>query len=275
MKKVQKIFIVGDEWLYYKIYSGVKTAESILLDAIKPLTEELLKQSLIDKWFFIRYSDPEPHLRVRFHSTDISKLGKIIGTIKDKLQPYIETKQIWNIQLDTYKRELERYGSNTINLSESFFYHDSESVLSIIKENQSEDAKFLEVFKKIEKLITLFDFKDKNQLSFLKNMQNSFKNEFRADKDMKNELSKKYRTFEGSLLETKACEILTIENIIKEILLLNKQDELTIDIENLLASLIHMTINRSFSSKQRMYEMMLYDFLYRKNKSKFARYAKL
>ena len=71
---MKKTFVVGDKWLYYKIYCGVTTADTILLKVIKPLTEELLALKKIKKWFFIRYSDPKPHLRFRVELINIQKV---------------------------------------------------------------------------------------------------------------------------------------------------------------------------------------------------------
>ena len=76
---MQKNFILGDEWLYYKIYTGAKTADNILIDVIKPIAQTLFDEQVIDKWFFIRYSDPDFHIRVRFHCVDISKIGIVNG----------------------------------------------------------------------------------------------------------------------------------------------------------------------------------------------------
>ena len=34
---MKRDFIIGDEWVYYKIYSGAKTCDKVLLDIVKPL----------------------------------------------------------------------------------------------------------------------------------------------------------------------------------------------------------------------------------------------
>ena len=57
--------------------------------------------------------------------------------------------------------------------------------------------------------------------------------------------------------------------------MLKREQKLEVSLDNVVASFIHMSVNRCFRSKQRLYEMMLYDFLYRKNKSKFVRYGRL
>lgn len=74
--KTQKTFTIGSEWMYYKIYCGVKTADDIMLKVIQPICKQLLQEQSIDKWFFIRYSDPDAHLRVRFHLTSPDSISK-------------------------------------------------------------------------------------------------------------------------------------------------------------------------------------------------------
>lgn len=275
-KIIQRTFIIGDKWLYYKISCGALTADTLLLEVIKPLTQQMLEENIISKWFFIRYSSPETHLRIRFYINDVSKLSKIILRVKKYTQPYVTSKQIWNIQIDTYQRELERYGTNSIEISESFFHNDSEQIISIIESYRNENDRFLAVFKRVETIIKLFNLDNQIQLSLIENMQKKFKEEFNTDKNMRKELSNKYRKIERLLFENHSSEKDIISQyFINEILELKKKKTLLIPIESLLASFIHMTINRGFSSKQRLYEMMIYDFLHRKNKSIFARYGKL
>ncbi len=273
---IQKTFIVGDTWLYYKIYCGVKIADTLLLNTIESLSKELLDKELIDKWFFIRYSDPDPHLRVRFHITEIDTIGAIIIKIRKLLSPYIHSKQIWNIQLATYQRELERYGTNIIEEAESFFFYDSEQILIIIQNSENDEARFLNVFKWIESILSLFKLNAQRQLSFLEKMQDQFKEEFRVHKVVKKELSRKYRRFQRLLFDEtpqKTPNTMRLKPIVERFLVLEKECLLEVSLESLIASYIHMTINRSFRSNQRLQEMVLYDFLYRKNKSKFVRYG--
>ena len=277
-KKVQKTFIVGQEWLYYKIYCGVKTADALLLEIIKPLTEKLIENKIIDTWFFIRYSDPDPHLRVRFHLLDLNAIGSVLIKVKTLLNPYFDNKQIWDMQLATYQRELERYGANTISEAEAFFFYDSKIILSIMSNTKDDEARFLMLFNWLENIINLFEFEDKRLISFMDKMQKQFKNEFEVTKTVRKELSTKYRKLESKLLTEKRFKFSNKNNlkqIVEGFLILEKEQKATIFLEDLLASFIHMSINRGFRSNQRLYEMMLYDFLYRKNKSKYIRYGML
>ncbi len=99
IKKNKKKYIPGDEWLYFKLYTGVNIADKILIIAIKETVDTLLKKELIDKWFFIRYNDPKFHLRIRFHFTDSDNKNKIIDILNQKIRPFVDNKSISKIEL--------------------------------------------------------------------------------------------------------------------------------------------------------------------------------
>lgn len=56
---IQRKFIPGSQWLYFKIYTGVKTADEVLAHTIRPFLRELYAERWIDGSFFIRYNDPD------------------------------------------------------------------------------------------------------------------------------------------------------------------------------------------------------------------------
>ncbi|HBX51207.1 MAG: hypothetical protein A2275_06955 [Bacteroidetes bacterium RIFOXYA12_FULL_35_11] len=68
--QTSRYFIPGSEWLYYKIYCGPKTADTIIENVFLPVSSKLFENSLIKKWFFIRYSDSDLHLRFRILLND-------------------------------------------------------------------------------------------------------------------------------------------------------------------------------------------------------------
>ena len=75
---------------------------------------EMLNQNVIAKWFFIRYSDPDFHIRLHLHLNEARDFSCIFNRFFVVLQPVINTGLVWNIQCDTYQREMERYGYNSI-----------------------------------------------------------------------------------------------------------------------------------------------------------------
>ncbi|WP_428741653.1 thiopeptide-type bacteriocin biosynthesis protein [Tenacibaculum sp.] len=265
--EVKRNFYPGEKWVYYKIYCGTEVADNVLLLCIKPLVSLLFEKKLISKWFFIRYADPETHLRIRFRLNNTKDIGSVILEFQKQITFLIETKQVWDIQIGTYKRELERYGENTIDNAESFFYRDSEAVLNLIEQTIDDKDRFVYTLKYIEQIISTFNFSKKQELLFLERNKNQFQKEFSTNKSMRKEMNAKYNEItqvslitELTLLSTQQKEIIAV------FLTKNEEKKLQVSLESLLASLIHMLVNRIFNSKQRMYEMLLYDFLYKKVK---------
>ena len=64
---VRRRFPPGSEWLYAKLYTGAATADRVLRDVVGPVTRSALRAGAVDGWFFIRYGDPDWHLRWRLH----------------------------------------------------------------------------------------------------------------------------------------------------------------------------------------------------------------
>lgn len=118
---VQRLFIPGSEWVYVKIYTGAKTADKLLSHSLFLFIKELKRNKLIKKWFFIRYVDEDFHLRLRLLAEKEDCVGIILSLFANRFSNLIEDGVIWKIQLDTYNRELERYGNSLIEISESFF----------------------------------------------------------------------------------------------------------------------------------------------------------
>ncbi len=283
-------FSVGSKWLYYKLYTGHKTADLILTDIIRPITQELIQKRLIDQWFFIRYADPKHHLRVRFLCNDTTHIGAVITALHTYLDQYMEQDLIWKIQLDTYQREIERYGSNTMELSETLFYHDSMATvqfLDLIEGDEGEQLRWLFGLRSIDHLLNCFNYTLEEKLVLMDTLKTGFGKEFGMSRPLKKQLDDKYRkereTIEHFMTFTKDNDpdyapILTIleqktvwlQPVAKELLRLREKEELSFTLNNLMGSYIHMLMNRLFKSKNRLNEMVCYDFLYRQYRTFLA-----
>jgi thiopeptide-type bacteriocin biosynthesis protein len=66
----------------------------------------------------------------------------------------------------------------------------------------------------------------------------------------------------------------SLSSYAKEILSLSKESKLSVKLNDLVASYIHMFLNRFLRSKQRMQEMVIYDLLHQHYKSLIARETK-
>ncbi|WP_264550578.1 thiopeptide-type bacteriocin biosynthesis protein [Flavobacterium sp. N2038] len=292
-KIVQRNFITGDNWLYYKIYTGTKTADFILVEIINAVANDLIQENIIDKWFFIRYSDPKHHLRVRFHCIDKSNLEIIMSKLLPYFNDLANQDLIWKVQTDTYQRELERYGENTIELSESLFFHDSILIVNALEiiGGEDDELRWLFALINIDNLLDNFEYSLENKLILFEHLKTGFGQEFGINKDLNKQIDFKYRNYRYqieeimTLRQKQDSEYYKITGILEDfnsqikslahtILDYNNSNVLQINLNNLLISYIHMSMVRLFKSKNRMHEMIVYNFLYRYYKSCKARSIK-
>lgn len=288
---LQRNFSIGSEWLFYKLYAGIKTADKLLAEVIRPLTEELTEKQYIDKFFFIRYTDPENHIRLRFHFQDVSKIGAVILLVHKTLQPYLEQGLISKVQTDTYNRELERYGRNAMELAESLFHIDSVvtlNLLDLIEGDEGEIIRWQFAIRSMDDLLTNLQFSSSEKLQLLDNMKTSFFREHGESKELKLQLDAKFRT-ERKLVEDildreqdssreiqPIIELLEwkkeqVQPLAEQLIQLKNNKQLQVTLEDLTSSYIHMLLNRVFMSRQRTYELVVYDLLYRYYKSMVGR----
>jgi thiopeptide-type bacteriocin biosynthesis protein len=273
---MKRNYCIGSEWLYYKIYSGPKTADFLLLEKLNPIVERLIAENIIDKWFFIRYKDPQEHIRIRFYSKSSKNLLVVISELFPVLNHLLEQDVIWKIQTETYQREIERYGENTIENSETLFWHDSELILKYLYIKSffvKEETQLLFSFLSIDDFLNSFSLSNTEKLNLMDHLQLSFKKEFDADKVLKKEMDVNYRKLSQEinsfLTNSYQNEYPGIFKIINERQLKIKnvipfiKSDLQISLSSFLTSHIHMMVNRQFTSSQRKYEAIIYDHLYR------------
>lgn len=291
MSSAQRSFIIGDSWLYFKIYAGKITCENILIGIIRPASELFLEKKIIDKWFFLRYADPKTHLRIRFHCNHPSDTMEIIHEFQPRLYELVNHDLIWRVQIDTYVRELERYGESTIELAEDIFFHDCRMILQFIDSiegSEGGELRWLFGLKAIDRLLDNFKFEYQAKKELLEILKNAYGKEFGMSRALKMQLDEKFRLdrpkiekfmrLEGeneyspimNMLDERSVRI---SGISEKILEHQKNGTLKVNLNSLLASFIHMTMNRLFIDKNRLHEMVCYDFLYRYYRSLLARAA--
>ncbi|MBF0574774.1 thiopeptide-type bacteriocin biosynthesis protein [Dysgonomonas sp. GY617] len=290
MKMIQRTFVPGSKWLYIKLYTGNRTADKILIRNISRIISKLEKRSIIDKWFFIRYSDPDFHLRIRVLLKDELYFGEAVRLFYTQLNHHIKDNFIWKVQLDTYNRELERYDNLFIEDAETIFNLDSECILSILKKisiTSNENYRWMIALQVIDSFLSDFalDILEKQQL--MEKLSNSFKTEFGFNKYNAKQFNTKFRENKKAV-ESVLKNTITDENfialqspikrrskrlipIIEELKSKKEKQQNNITINALLTSYIHMSLNRLFRSNNRFHELIIYDFMYRYYNSEIAR----
>ncbi|MCL8538185.1 thiopeptide-type bacteriocin biosynthesis protein [Chryseobacterium gallinarum] len=282
----------GSEWLYFKIYTGYKTADTLLLNTIYPLITDLKRKQYIRQFFFIRYSDPHHHIRVRLNITDPQYLGEIMISLNRIFSRLLNSNTIWKIQMDTYNREIERYNIHLIEQAEHFFHIDSDSVIKILKTigtryKNTEDVKWIIGLKLIDDTLDLFYTEDEDKMDIISRMSDSFKTEFGFNQFNSKQLNEKYRENKIKIESVfSQVEIIEDQNYNSLYTLCEKRyKELSpivasmkqIQIEKKLSSgtiafdLIHMLLNRLIPAQNRLHELILYDFVKRHYASAIAR----
>jgi lantibiotic biosynthesis protein len=291
---VQRTFNVGSEWLYVKLYGGVKSLDKILSDDILPLTNELLEEGIIEKWFFIRYEDTDKHLRIRFyHANKPDFIGIVLSRLHETLKDYLNEGIIFKIQADTYQREIERYGNETMELSESVFFHDSKaiaSVLSLIEGDAGEKYRWMFGLRGMDMLLDDFGYDIQTKAKLMADIKEGFFQEFGGSDKLKHQLNDKYRLERESIekildaqqdteeiepaidyFKERSAALKLIHLEIKKLQLFNNQ---IYSHDRLLQSYIHMTMNRLFVTDNRKHELVIYYFLDKYYHSKIARHSK-
>lgn len=281
--EVKRVFIIGDEWLYFKIYSGPKTLEAILINELYSVVEDLFSRKIIDRFFFIRYSDPEHHLRIRFHTSETPGIGEIIKSINQSLSYYVEKRIVSKVVVDVYNRELERYGKNIIFDIESLFSWDSKAIIQVLKEtNKNDDGRWLFCLGFIDAFLSKLNHTISDKLNFCTKMTDAYASEFHLNRPLKVQLDIKYRLYKGNIeklfngiapFNISIIEklISDCEEVINKLLFLDHEKQLEVPIEQLLSSIFHMHCNRLFRTQQRLNEFVIYYLLNKFYKSVNAR----
>lgn len=126
------------DWTFWKIYCPPRSANRILADKIQPFLKAIADMDLLDKWFFIRYGDPDYHIRLRVkakgHDSNL-RLREVSAIYFDDL---VEKHIIQKWVTDIYKPEYVRYGGiRMYSLAEDIFYRDSLLAMSFLEQTLS------------------------------------------------------------------------------------------------------------------------------------------
>jgi len=131
-------FAPGSEWLFASLYGPAGLADRVLTEVIAPLVQRLRLAGWIDGWFFIRYADPARHLRVRLHGTPERLSNEVLAALAAAVAPALQDGLLYRLALDTYEREVERYGGlDGVEMMERAAEADADAVIKILSGGSS------------------------------------------------------------------------------------------------------------------------------------------
>ena len=276
---ITRSFPPGSEWLYVKIYCGYRVAEELLASYFAENIPAWQEDNLFEQFFFLRFADPQPHIRLRFlnsaHPANNDLLSHYIATA---MQPYIGNGQVQKIQYDTYVRELERYGATTMLPSEALFYGDSLAVLTIISMLEGAEGEVYRwklAMRGVDMMLDDFALTLQQKKQLLTALQESFIREFGGSTLLHKPLNEKYRKHQSEIMSLMNADN-DEDNDIAEAIAAYRIRAFTAAplaaairqrcgsddrYQGIIASHVHLFLNRIFVGKQRKHEMVLYHFL--------------
>jgi thiopeptide-type bacteriocin biosynthesis protein len=194
---------------------------------------ELEGSSPVD-WFFVRYSDPFGHLRLRIR--DRSESRDMLRTIIEFCDGLRKQGLIERFALDTYSREIERYGGpQSIEATERAFCEDSRYCLSALMDLRNDPKERV-----LRTIIGFNKVLERLPVDFQKMLLGKVKPEARRLSPTE---WAAVRTISGKLHEARV-HVCREESAIDEIIRINAAHGLTRPLTDVLLSFLHMHCNR-------------------------------
>jgi thiopeptide-type bacteriocin biosynthesis protein len=288
-------FLPGSEWLFARFHTAPGFADSLLVDSIGPAVELLRKARIAEDWFFIRYGDPEFHLRLRIRGEPRALAAEALPRLHAVAEDLLARGLVTKVLYDTYDQEIQRYGGpNGIELCERIFGIDSDAVLALLASTPGDEgavARWQLTLCGIDALLRDAGLDLEQRYFFADHMAEMYGREFNlqgfARHPIQDKFRKERRALFGLLDEAKngptplepGLAILRgrserLASPLAELRLRDDRGELTVPFRDILGSLIHMHANRMLPTAARAQEAILYRFLENLYDSQLARTGK-
>jgi thiopeptide-type bacteriocin biosynthesis protein len=266
----------GGDWLYWKLYTGYSTTDRLLVESIVPAMRRLQQEGRMSSWFFVRYGDPDHHLRLRIRGGDAGDLLKELGPL---FASWMDNGWVAKVQLDTYARELERYGgAEQIDRIETLFAADSEAVAAALPYMLGDATQRWQTAAwGTHRLLDDLGVAEEHKLALLEHLSKQYGHELDAPRVTREALARKTREtrlaldaiFDDAALRPWQPAYEHRSRVIASLALrLDRQPPFA---DGIIASVLHLHLNRVFRSRKREQERVLYDLLLRRERSRAAR----
>jgi thiopeptide-type bacteriocin biosynthesis protein len=275
----------GSEWLYAKIYCASGSRDHVLREVVRPVIDASMGREA-DGWFFLRFADPEPHLRLRVHGAPEAVLGGVLPRLRTALGPLLDAGRVHRLELGTYEREIERYGGDAgIGPCERIFGADSEAALRVVATlagaREGRDRWGAALYG-VHRLLVDFGLSLEARARVADDGRRAFYAEMGTTDDGEHAIAARYREERAhveALLEDRDVPpalraIFDHRSIALAPLAAQLHaagQRLTMGLEGILSSLVHLSINRVVRARAREHELVLYAFLARAYASALAR----
>lgn len=253
-----RAYLPGSDWLFVKIYGISSRIEEFIGWYQKDLYQQVKENKLADTWFFMRYADPLPHIRLRFKGDQHSLCGKLLPIINEWGRKLQNEGLLSKLVIDTYDPEIERYGGpELIQLAEKVFQIDSEVVTDWVRfireKSLTLELDVIAVISVID-IIECFSIPFEEQLSWFNEYfsHKHYLKEFREKRKIFMELANSANDWEKLQQHPEGKKIHeyllvrreTFVQYAKQALQYKHENKLHNDYKNIVFSIIHMNLNR-------------------------------
>ena len=289
---VRRVFPPGDEWLFLKIYAAPVSADRLLREVVAPLAALHREREPEAPWFFLRYSDPENHLRARFRASRETQ-RRLDDRAAELTQPFFRDGLAHRMSVDTYVREIERYGGGRgIELAEDWFRLDSEAALAVLRaveETGDEGLRWRAALLGFDRLLGDFGLSVEERRGVIGEARENFGREFSVGAPLRRRLAGRLRRELPGVLRLLSGEDSSAEGPFAAVdaalrrrssgteplarRLRERADagELGRPLFAILRDFTHMHANRLLRTSARQHELVIHDFLGRAYRSLLAR----
>jgi thiopeptide-type bacteriocin biosynthesis protein len=262
---LRREFYPGTDWLYLKIYCSASVADELLRVYLYPVIA--LHRAQIVQWFFVRYKDPRPHLRLRLKG-DPLQLPAINRALLDALQSESASVLTGQLQQDTYRRELERYSPELMEEVEELFSLGSTLYAAWPEWVNAGDSELTAALLAL-RMAECFLGTGEQLLTFLSERYDAFAREYRSPKNLTVRMDAQFRACKGAMLAMHSAwsdeRHPMLSAFLRQVARLSALSAGWSGARRnaLVGDLIHMQLNRLFPVAQRQHETLVYHFLHK------------
>jgi lantibiotic biosynthesis protein len=239
----------------------------VLRAVVAPVVRRALGSGAADQWFFVRYADPDRHLRLRLRGVPSQLLSSVLPRLEHAARAFVEDGRIFRMELGTYEREMERYhGDAGMEASEALFFADSDSVLEIIETPAGEDldARWRLALRGADQLLEDLGLGLDEKRALVRTARDGFAREHDAQPALERQMDALYRRERPALeallaspLEAFGARTARVRRIAADLRAAG------VPVARVAPSYVHMHVNRLIRSEARAHELVLYDLLSR------------
>lgn len=269
-------FPPGSEWLYLKLYCGPTSADRLLVE-LEPLLRATQTEGLWERWHFLRFRDPDHHLRLRFHGQPLRLLSELLPRLHGHLEEGLSQGLLRTWQVDTFEPEWERYGGPLgFGLAEAWFFEDSQRILTQLAGGLTLDQRWRTGLRDTDAIWAALGMRLRERKDLAQSLREGFRKEFADSGALAVQMGARFRALrrdlESGFPQSPGAPLAPELEGLSRLRSALDQGQLIQELAALAGSLSHMHLNRLLRSNQREHEWVILEFITRLYESTLARH---